>query len=119
MSMMTPTSLKQPQPAPSAHRQRKPRLLIAESSGFSSRAAELLREVADVQLEDFDRPALLAQISDVEVLWVRLRHAIDAEVFEQARALRIIVTPTTGLNHICLDAATQHGVRVLSLRGEV
>ena len=119
MTVMVPTSLKQPELASSTQRRTAPRVLVAESSGFSLRAVDLLSRVAEVQLEDLDRPALLERVGDVEVLWVRLRHAIDAEVLERARALRIIVTPTTGLNHICLEAATHRGIRVLSLRGEV
>lgn len=97
----------------------RPRLLVSEASNFSRRAVALLETVADVQLEDLDRPALLDQVADADVLWVRLRHAIDAEVIQRARALKVIVTPTTGLNHICDEAVQRRNIRVLSLRGEV
>jgi D-3-phosphoglycerate dehydrogenase len=48
-----------------------------------------------------------------------LRHAIDQGLLRKARQLKIIATPTTGLNHIDLESAAQQGVLVLSLRGEV
>jgi D-3-phosphoglycerate dehydrogenase len=95
------------------------RTLVAESQGFSARAAELLQQVGDVVLADLGRADLLRAVHGAEVLWVRLRHRIDAEVLAATPTLRIIVTPTTGLNHIDVEEAHQRGIRVLSLRGEV
>ncbi|HYH81417.1 MAG TPA: NAD(P)-dependent oxidoreductase [Longimicrobium sp.] len=91
---------------------------MAEPAGFAPEAAELLRGVARVRLEDLDRAGLLARAGAAEVLWVRLRTRVDAEVMDAAPALRVIATATTGLNHVDLDEAARRGVRVLSLRGE-
>jgi D-3-phosphoglycerate dehydrogenase len=77
-----------------------------------------LRRIGDLVLGDLDRPALLAAVPDADILWVRLRHAIDAEVIERSPRLRYIVSPTTGLNHIDLVAAERRGIQILSLRGE-
>jgi D-3-phosphoglycerate dehydrogenase / 2-oxoglutarate reductase len=96
----------------------KIRILISESGGFSSEAAELLSGVGEVFLADLDRRGLLAAVKEADVLWVRLRNRIDAEVLSVARRLKVIVTPTTGLNHIDLQRAERLGIRVLSLRGE-
>ena len=96
----------------------KPKILLAESSGFSCEAAALLRRHGDLVLVDLDRAGLLAAVKEAEVLWVRLRHQIDAEVLAAARRLKIIVTPTTGLNHIDLKEAHRRGIKVLSLQGE-
>jgi D-3-phosphoglycerate dehydrogenase len=52
------------------------------------------------------------------VLWVRLRHRIDDELLNAAPRLRVLVTPTTGLNHVDMAAADARGIDVLSLRGE-
>lgn len=94
------------------------KLLIAEGNGFPAAAAEALRGVADVRLADLDRTGLLQAVSAAHVLWVRLRNRIDAEVLAAAPQLKIIVTPTTGLNHIDLVEAARRGIQVLSLRGE-
>jgi len=94
------------------------RILITESSEFSLVALERLSG-HEVRREDLAlRSDLLAGIGDAEVLWVRLRHRIDEEVFSAAPALRYVVTPTTGLNHIDLEAAESRGIHVLSLKGE-
>jgi D-3-phosphoglycerate dehydrogenase len=52
------------------------------------------------------------------VLWIRLRHRIDRELLDAAPRLKIIVSPTTGLNHIDLSEAERRGIQVISLRGE-
>jgi D-3-phosphoglycerate dehydrogenase / 2-oxoglutarate reductase len=97
---------------------KRPRILVAESSGFSSEAATLLRRHGGLVLADLDRAGLLFAIKEANVLWVRLRHRIDAEVLAAAPGLKIVVTPTTGLNHIDLDEAQRRDVKVLSLQGE-
>lgn len=97
----------------------KPRILITESHDFPDLAIDLLREVAELICRDFkDRGELLAEINDIDVLWVRLRHSIDRELIIHAPQLSVIATPTTGLNHIDLDEAEKRGITVLSLRGE-
>jgi D-3-phosphoglycerate dehydrogenase len=95
-----------------------PNILVTESQGFSPEAAALLAQLGPVMWGDMDRPALLAAVAQAEIVWIRLRHHIDAEVLAAAPRLHTIVTPTTGLNHIDLEAAARRGIRVLSLRDE-
>jgi D-3-phosphoglycerate dehydrogenase len=91
---------------------------VSEAQGFSELAADVLRGVGEVVLGDLDRCALVQAVGGADVLWVRLRHRIDAEVMAAAKRLQIIATPTTGLNHIDLEEAARRGVRIVSLRGE-
>lgn len=95
----------------------RPRILIAESRGFSRRALGQLQLVGDVELRDLDYADLLTSVQDATVLWVRLKHHIDEQVFRHAPQLKIVATPTTGLTHIDVEAATQHHIEILSLRG--
>src|SRR4030095_10034782 len=97
---------------------KRPRILVAESSGFCPRAAELLREAGELTLADLDRNGLLAAVRDIDTLWVRLRHRIDRQLLDAAPELKIIATPTTGLNHIDLNESRGRGIQVLSLSGE-
>lgn len=96
----------------------KPKILISESGGFAERAASLLRQVGELTFADLDRESLLAAVGEANILWVRLRHRIDSEVINAGQPLKIIVTATTGLNHIDLQEAARRGIQVLSLRGE-
>ncbi len=93
-------------------------ILVTESAGFASAAAETLQRAANLKLADLDRAGLLREAATADVVWVRLRNRIDAEVMAAAPRLKIIVTPTTGLNHIAVEEAERRGIQVLSLSGE-
>jgi len=95
------------------------KILVAESTGFSREAADLLRSVGEVTFADLDRPGLLSAVEDTNVLMIRLRHRIDQEVLDRAPKLETLVSPTTGLNHIDVSALKRRGIRLLSLQGEV
>lgn len=94
------------------------RILIAEPENYSPLACEIYRELGPVEVGPLTRGELKRRLADYEVLVVRLVHQIDRELLAYAPRLRAIVSPTTGLDHIDLDAAGKQGVAVLSLRGE-
>jgi len=94
------------------------RILVTESSRFSDAAVRILRGAGEVRLADLDRNGLLAEAGTADVLWIRLRHRIDREVLQAAPHLRIVATPTTGLNHVDMEEAARRGIQVLSLKGE-
>ena len=97
---------------------KRPKILVTESSGFSSEAAALLRKHGDLVLADLTRAGLLSEVGEADVLWIRLRHRIDVEILAAAPRLTMIITPTTGLNHIDLAEAERRGIKILSLQGE-
>jgi len=94
------------------------KLLIAESKGFSGKALQNLQRFFDVDCADLDRHALLKRVAAYDLLWVRLRSRIDAEIFDAAANLKGVITATTGLTHIDLDDAHARGIEILSLKGE-
>lgn len=93
-------------------------ILVAESRDFPAEALALLNEIGNVQLADLDQSALADTVTDFDVIWVRLRNRVNREILEKGIRLRVIATPTTGLNHIDLEEAQRRGIEVLSLRGE-
>jgi len=95
------------------------KILNAEPGNYSPQALVILQQVGMVQMVTLNRAELLAALSDVDALIVRLGFQVDEEVFAAAPNLRAVVSATTGLDHIDLAAAERHGVQVLSLRGEV
>ena len=94
------------------------RILNLEPEGYAAEARGILSSLGEVVELACSRVELLQQVADAEVLIVRLGHTIDAEVLQNAPYLRVIVTATTGLNHIDTLAAQAQGIAVLSLRGE-
>ena len=94
-------------------------ILNAEPENYSAEAVEILQSVGKVDLSQKTRANLITALQDVDVLIVRLAFQLTEDVFRAAPNLRVIVSATTGLDHIDLEAAERHGVKVLSLRGEV
>lgn len=94
------------------------RILNAEAAGYSPEAAAVLADAGEVRLAELDRAALLEAVPWATALIVRLGHRVDDEVLDRARGLQVVATPTTGLDHVELQAARRRGVAVLSLKGE-
>lgn len=94
------------------------RILNAEPLGYSPRAARSLAAIADFEQQDVAVGQLSQQVKDIDVLIVRLAHRVDAEILAAGQRLKAVVTATTGLDHIDLDAAAERHIEVLSLRGE-
>lgn len=97
----------------------KMKLLITESEDFSRLALSNLKEKFDVEVADIHNKVLLMEkLSDVEVLFVRLRFKIDREIIESAPQLKYILSATTGLDHIDVNHFEKRGGKIISLKGE-
>jgi D-3-phosphoglycerate dehydrogenase / 2-oxoglutarate reductase len=94
------------------------RILLAESGRFSQRALSLMSSRHEVTVGDFDRSKLLEALKDIEILWVRLNFHVDREMLDAAPHLKVVVSSTTGLNHIDLGEMHRRGIFILSLKGE-
>jgi D-3-phosphoglycerate dehydrogenase / 2-oxoglutarate reductase len=90
----------------------------AEPAGYSEEASAVLRSLGHLIAFESSRAELIERVHEADVLIVRLNHQVDEEVLSHASRLKVIVSATTGLNHIDLAAAAARGVAVLSLKGE-
>jgi len=94
------------------------RILNAEPAEYSNNAQRILKSIGELDELYLSRDELLNYINDYEVLIVRLGFQVDRELIDAGQNLRVIVTPTTGLDHIDLAYANKQGIDVLSLKGE-
>lgn len=94
------------------------RILNAESAQYSEAALAILKTFGEVEEGDLNRVDLLKKINGYDVLIVRLRNQIDAQVMDAAPSLKAIVSATTGLDHIDVNLAAKRNIATLSLRGE-
>ncbi len=94
------------------------KILNLEPEDYSQSAKDMLVDIASVDDRPLSREDLKKAIGDYDGLIVRLRHKIDQDILAYASNLKVIVSATTGLNHIDCEAAGKRGVEVLSLRGE-
>lgn len=94
------------------------RILNAEPAGYSADARKILHSLGDVEEISLLQQDLADALHDKHVLITRLGLRVGREVLDAAPALRVVVSATTGLDHIDLERAAERGVAVLSLRGE-
>lgn len=100
------------------------KVLIATEKPFAAVAVKGIKEIFDAAgfdcqlLEKYtEKSELLAAVSDAEALIVR-SDKVDAEVFDAAKALKIVVRAGAGYDNIDLTAATAHGVVVMNTPGQ-
>ena len=94
------------------------RILNAEPDGYCETARRILRSLGDLREQRLSRDELLLQIADFDVLIVRLGVRVDREIMERGTRLRVVVSATTGLDHIDVGFAKKRSIEVLSLNGE-
>lgn len=89
---------------------------ILESKDFSKIAIEQLKSISNVSfLETQD---VYDFIEDKDILFVRLKYDLNSDFLDRAQNLKIICTPTTGLNHIDIQECKKRDIKVISLKGE-
>mgnify|MGYP001612065280 FL=1 len=93
-------------------------ILILEPEDYSAQALAVYRSLGRVyfypDLAVKDKKTILAQ---VDILVVGLKHQIDKKFLDQITNLKIIASPTTGMNHLDLAEIKARGIKVISLRG--
>ncbi len=86
------------------------RVLITEPEDYSPKALAIYRSLGKVTFGK--KPS-----EEIEMLVVRLAYQVDASWFAKMPNLKVLVTPTTGLNHIDMAWVKKRGVKMISLRG--
>lgn len=100
------------------------KVLLATSKPFAKIAVDGIRKITEdagfelVLLEKYtEQAALLSAVQDVDAIIIR-SDIIDAEVFDNAKKLKIVVRAGAGYDNVDLDAATAHGVCVMNTPGQ-
>jgi D-3-phosphoglycerate dehydrogenase len=90
----------------------KKKVLVTDR--FASEAYLTLAQQAFLDVKKTETPNLReVDLTDVYGLVIRSRTTIDESVFSRAKKLQVIVTATSGFEHIDLDAAQKWGVTVM------
>ncbi|MEK7640424.1 MAG: NAD(P)-dependent oxidoreductase [Patescibacteria group bacterium] len=86
------------------------KVLITEPQDYSLKAIEMYKSLGEVVLGG-------EPTADVEVIAIRLKNKIDSSWMDKMPNLKIIASPTTGLNHIDVAEAEKRGIKLVTLRG--
>ena len=92
------------------------KIFVTETEVMDGEVKRMLSALGHVQWGPLQNDEFERALSDCEVLMVRLGLYIGPALMARAPRLRYIVTATTGLDHIDLEAAAAGGIRVVSLR---
>lgn len=65
-----------------------------------------------------DRDLVAGIVGDYDAILVALSLPLDRELIALAKRLRVVVTPSTGLDHLDLVALTERGIEVQSIKVE-
>ena len=99
------------------------KVLIATEKPFAPVAVDGIRKIVEgagfelVLLEKYtERQQLLDAVKDVDAIIVR-SDKVQADVFEAAKNLKIVVRAGAGYDNVDLEAATKHNVCVMNTPG--
>ena len=100
------------------------KILVATDKPFAKVAVEGIRSAVEAAgyelalLEKYgEKGKLLAAVADADAIIIR-SDVIDAEVFDAAPQLKIVVRAGAGYDNVDLAAATAHGVCVMNTPGQ-
>lgn len=97
------------------------RILNIEPGYYPDELRRLLSSAGQVDYAECANQAAFRALvgrAPYDALIITLGVSIDAELLDAAPAVRWIVSPATGVEHIDLGAAEARGIAVLTLRGE-
>ncbi|NEQ45388.1 MAG: hydroxyacid dehydrogenase [Leptolyngbya sp. SIOISBB] len=92
------------------------KIVVTEPQPISQEVRSILSEIGTVSYGPFEDRALEDYLLDCDILMVRLGVYIGDNIFRVARKLRYLVSATTGLDHIDLEAAASNRVKIICLR---
>lgn len=96
----------------------KPRALYYRILSYQPDNLSLLREVFETRELDDPRQDTPAMLADIEALFAPLGFPVNEERMGHCFKLRAVVSNTTGVPHIDLEAARRRGIAVCALHDE-
>lgn len=94
------------------------KILITESQSYSKEAIVILESTGRVYKKNLTYQNLLKEIFKYDIIITKLGINFDKTILSKASKLKIIASPTTGLDHLDQDYLKKKKVKILSLRGE-
>lgn len=96
----------------------RPSILCMWDLSFNARVLEPLNECADVIVAPPSREALAALLPGYDAYLASLAVQLDREIIDSASNLKLVATPSTGLDHLDVAALSARGVNLISLKTE-
>lgn len=94
--------------------------LVSESYNYSKKALKIYKSLGRVLLvkKDGNISNKKQILNDINVLVIRNLTQVDKKLINSMAKLKIVASPTTGLNHIDVDYLNKKKIKLVSLRGQ-
>lgn len=96
----------------------RPLIICAADLTHAPKARQILEDAFEVQYVSPDADTVEQSLKKADAYLACLQVQLTEEIINQARQLKVIVTPSTGLDHIDIEAATKARIKVLSLKDD-
>ncbi len=96
----------------------RPKVLCMADLELLSDALVPVEKLADVDYMAPDREALLGRIGEYDAYYCACDVRLDREIVERASRLKVVITPSTGTDHIDREALQERGIAFLALTYE-
>jgi D-3-phosphoglycerate dehydrogenase len=94
------------------------KVLYYTTMQYQQENLELMKKLFDVAELPSPDEDTVEVLSDIDMLFAPLGYHVSNEKLVKCEKLKVIVSNTTGVPHIDMDAARQRGVKVFSLKDE-
>jgi D-3-phosphoglycerate dehydrogenase / 2-oxoglutarate reductase len=94
------------------------RMLCPEPDSFSKKGLEFAKSFSQLTLKNMTQSEFEKIAPMYDVVLVRFNTLVGLSVFGEGSCVKTIISPTTGLDHIDMESAKIHGIKVFHLRGK-
>lgn len=94
------------------------RMLCPEPGSFSQAGLALAGRYTELVAERLEQSEFEAAAVDFDAVLIRFNTRVRGDLLAKAPRLKAVLSPTTGLDHIDLAAASRRGVKVFHLKGQ-
>lgn len=96
----------------------KPKVLCLWDAWLFEQCLGRLRDVADVVRDEPTPQGMARHIADVEGYLAALKVRLDRAMIARADNLKVVATPSTGQDHIDVDALQERNIQFISIKTE-
>lgn len=93
-------------------------MLCPDPLSFSRAGLDYARQNSSLVAKKLSQNEFKSCAGNYDALLIRFNQKVDADFFLNGSKIKAIISPTTGLDHIDLEAARYHNVKVFHLRGQ-
>ena len=90
------------------------RTLILEPEAYSKEAVEALKQVGEVLIPE--KGDYARHLPEADIIMVGVQVKVDREFIDKAKNLKIIGSPTTGMDHLDAQYLARRGITIITLK---